>query len=244
MFSIFVILVLISAFIILRKVTDNPGRVVENFYSQWISSSNPLSEGVHKNNKYLSDGLINTINQVAESSLNNAIATDPVLCSLDKPSSYQVSPKDRNDDTTTYVVTEKWSDGRSIETLVDLKRFGVLWKINGITCAATAGNAPAGNENADIETKVAAYVRDNISNLSPEKEVLGGKYQVTDLAFTGDNTGTVSYEDGHVAHTAIFSYSITETGEVNITSFEIKTLNTDDPKKNSGVEPQSETSNQ
>lgn len=241
MFSIFVILVLISAFIILRKVTDNPGRVVENFYSQWISSSNPLSEGVFKNNKYLSDGMINTINQVAENSLNNAIATDPVLCSLDKPSSYQVSVKDRNDDVTTYVVTENWSDGRSIETLVDLKRFGVLWKINGITCAATV---PVVNENADIETKVAAYVRDNISNLSPEKEVLGGKYQVTDLAFTGDNTGTVSYEDGHVAYTAIFSYNISETGDVTIVTFEIPADDKNAVKKDSNVETQPQTNNQ
>ncbi len=242
-FSVFVVIVLVLAFTALRMVTDNPGRVVENFYSQWISSSNPLSDGVYKNNKYLSDNLINVIAQTAATSAENAAATDPVLCSLEKPSSYQVNWKERNDDVATYVVTERWNAGNSIETVVNLKRFGVLWKINEIVCGAPVGGAPTINENADIESKVAAYIRENISSLSPEKEVLGGKYYVTQLAFIGDNKEAVSYEDGHIAQSATFTYSITEAGDVVINSFVLDNPTPKAPQDNLNVETQPQTNN-
>lgn len=65
------------------------------------------------------------------------------------------------------------------------------------------------------------YVRENISALSPEPEVLGGTYYVTEIEAHG-GAGTVSYEDGHVAHTADFSYEIDEFGKITITSFVIR----------------------
>lgn len=65
---------------------------------------------------------------------------------------------------------------------------------------------------------VEAYVRENISSLSPEPEVLGGTFYVT--AFDAENgSGTVSYEDGHNAYTADFRYTTDQAGQVTVTSF-------------------------
>ena len=72
-------------------------------------------------------------------------------------------------------------------------------------------------ENPD---NVIGYINKNISNLSPEKEVLGGTFYIKNI--TADaGTGTVSYEDGHNAFTADFTYEFSQSGEVKITSFEI-----------------------
>ena len=52
------------------------------------------------------------------------------------------------------------------------------------------------------------YLKENISNLSPEKEVLGGKFYVTRINWLGDNSGTIEYEDGHILLNANFSYDM------------------------------------
>jgi hypothetical protein len=53
------------------------------------------------------------------------------------------------------------------------------------------------------------YVSENISQLSQNKEILGGKFYITDIKVDGDS-GTVWYEDGHIALVADFTY-ITKT---------------------------------
>lgn len=65
------------------------------------------------------------------------------------------------------------------------------------------------------------YVSQNISTLSPEKEVLGGQFYVTAIE-AEDGKGTVSYEDGHVAFTADFTYTTDIEKGHTITSFSIK----------------------
>lgn len=73
-------------------------------------------------------------------------------------------------------------------------------------------------ENSDT---VIHYISQHISDLSPEKEVLGGTFYVTNI--TLDNgSGTVMYEDGHNAYSADFVYTFTQTGEVSIANFEIR----------------------
>jgi len=52
------------------------------------------------------------------------------------------------------------------------------------------------------------YIRANISALSPESEVLGGTFYMTDIRFTSTQTGVVEYEDGHIALIADFAYRI------------------------------------
>lgn len=76
----------------------------------------------------------------------------------------------------------------------------------------------------ESKTLVENYIKENISELSPEKEVLGGKFYVISLFFTDDNSGIVSYEDGHVLFDASFDYKISESGIIDINNFNILEL--------------------
>lgn len=62
------------------------------------------------------------------------------------------------------------------------------------------------------------YLSANISNISPQKEVLGGKFQITNLVVTSSNTAEISYSDGHIALAARFNFTIVN-GVVTITKF-------------------------
>lgn len=68
---------------------------------------------------------------------------------------------------------------------------------------------------------VERYIAENISRLSPEPEVLGGTYYVTAIE-AQNGSGTVSYEDGHNAYTADFTYTETGDGTVSVDSFVIR----------------------
>jgi hypothetical protein len=52
-------------------------------------------------------------------------------------------------------------------------------------------------------------------------EVLGGTFYVTAIEAT-DGSGTVSYEDGHNAYTADFTYSFRADGSVSVDSFTVR----------------------
>lgn len=73
----------------------------------------------------------------------------------------------------------------------------------------------------DGRGSVEAYVRENISRLSPEPAVVGGAFYVTNIE-VGNGTGTVEYEDGHIALVADFSYSLDGVGRVAIDSFKVR----------------------
>lgn len=72
---------------------------------------------------------------------------------------------------------------------------------------------------------VAEYLENNISELSPEKEVLGGKFYLTSIDFVSDNQAVATYEDGHIALTANIIFSVkqndSQENEVVIENFEI-----------------------
>lgn len=76
-----------------------------------------------------------------------------------------------------------------------------------------------GSYNTDVV--VETYVREHISELSPEKEVLGGTFYITDIR-AENGMGTVSYEDGHVAFVADFTYSMDSSSKPVILSFTIR----------------------
>lgn len=65
------------------------------------------------------------------------------------------------------------------------------------------------------------YVADNISSLSPEAAQLGGTFYVTRID-AKDGAGSVSYEDGHSAYTADFTYSLDDAGAVSVDSFVVR----------------------
>lgn len=77
----------------------------------------------------------------------------------------------------------------------------------------------------DIDTQrqlTETYLRENISELSPEKEVLGGKFYVSSIDWLEENRGKVEYEDGHILLNAEFEYQISADGKgITIDKFEI-----------------------
>lgn len=71
------------------------------------------------------------------------------------------------------------------------------------------------------EELVRAYIQTHISDLSPQKEQLGGTFYTTQIEVK-DGTGTVHYEDGHSAYVADFVYGVRETGDILINTFTIR----------------------
>jgi hypothetical protein len=69
------------------------------------------------------------------------------------------------------------------------------------------------------QEEVFQYLKKNISSLSTEEAVLGGTYYVIDITFGDNQSGTVTYEDGHVQHTATFTYVIDTQGQPSIRTF-------------------------
>lgn len=82
-------------------------------------------------------------------------------------------------------------------------------------------NDPNSSASPAVQDLVESYIRDNISDLSSEKEVLGGTFYVTSVRFTEPYTAVVEYEDGHTALVAETVFSVNEAGQVEIDSFEI-----------------------
>lgn len=66
------------------------------------------------------------------------------------------------------------------------------------------------------EELVSSYIEENISRLSPESEVLGGTFYVTGVEFNSTHSGTVAYEDGHIALIAEFEYSFSEEDGIEV----------------------------
>jgi len=68
-------------------------------------------------------------------------------------------------------------------------------------------SAYTGEYNMDDRVVFEGYLMNNISMISPEKEVLGGKFYVTTIDWLDNRSGTISYEDGHIALKADFKLS-------------------------------------
>jgi len=84
---------------------------------------------------------------------------------------------------------------------------------NSKTDSFTDSNTIIQNPNLVIQ-----HISKNISNLSPEKEQLGGTFYVTNITLDS-GSGVVKYEDGHNAYTARFDYSYINEKEVAIKNF-------------------------
>ncbi|MBD3248096.1 hypothetical protein GF382_02295 [Candidatus Falkowbacteria bacterium] len=67
---------------------------------------------------------------------------------------------------------------------------------------------------------VEEYLSEHLSELSPKKEVLGGKFYLGDLNFEGRDKVVIDYEDGHIVLRADVFYEI-EDGQVQILEFKI-----------------------
>lgn len=69
---------------------------------------------------------------------------------------------------------------------------------------------------------VEAYLRANISTLSPEPAVLGGTFYVTEVVFPETGKALVSYEDGHVAFVADVAYELSADNAVTVRAFTVR----------------------
>ena len=64
-------------------------------------------------------------------------------------------------------------------------------------------NVPIVNDQVLVEN----YIREHITTLAPEQPVLGGTWYVTNVRIDSIiKTGSMSYEDGHIAGEATFTY--------------------------------------
>ncbi len=105
--------------------------------------------------------------------------------------------------------------GISLVLLIALIAIANIYSI-GKDVSKEIGTFPDGRM-VSVET----YVQQNISELSPLKEVLGGKYYVTEI-HASNGRGIVHYEDGHVAHAADFTYTIHSDVGITIDSFVVR----------------------
>lgn len=67
------------------------------------------------------------------------------------------------------------------------------------------------------------FLRENISAISPEAEVLGGTFYVTEIDWENEREGIVAYEDGHIALRASFGFSFPNANkdEIQLDYFDI-----------------------
>jgi len=78
-------------------------------------------------------------------------------------------------------------------------------------------------ENQNI---VKEYIKENISDLSPEKAILGGNFYITKIYFESPNSVLIEYEDGHIALEAKANFKI-ENEKIEIINF--KLINEENP---------------
>lgn len=74
----------------------------------------------------------------------------------------------------------------------------------------------------ELKETLKTFLNESLSNISPEKEVLGGKFFVTNLELSENNSGIVEYEDGHIALKASFNYKIEKNIQRNSYSVKIE----------------------
>ncbi len=71
------------------------------------------------------------------------------------------------------------------------------------------------------QENIIRYVSENISQLSPEKEVLGGKFYINSIDFLSSASLIVSYEDGHNSFLAEVQFEYIDENNIEILNFNI-----------------------
>lgn len=100
--------------------------------------------------------------------------------------------------------------------------FGVYFLMpESSTPRPSTNTSPSTNQPSGKVMSIESYVTQNISTLSPEKEVLGGTFYVTKIE-ASNGSGVVEYEDGHSAFVADFTYTMSDREGIDITSFVVR----------------------
>lgn len=192
---------------------NDPVTVTKKFYNSWIVGEYGLGDGSYQNINVWTDKMKDKVEAIVASFDHSGY--DPILCAQDKPEKFLAYEVSSNNNGVQVEVREDFYG--TIKTVqVFLVKVGGKWKIDDIVCEEVGTPGDAEEQNV-----VGDYIRENISELSPEEAVLGGTFYVTNITFGEGKTGVVEYEDGHILLRAAFEYTIGENGAVSIESFEI-----------------------
>jgi hypothetical protein len=198
--------------------SESPEKTTEKFFAEWIASKqNPLFAKAYQNNPYLTKQMEDEITNIVASFDKGGY--DPILCAQDKPSSMSYTLLEQKNNKA-FVEAKQDFYGTEKKIKIKLIKNKSGWQIDNIDC----GNEKSDQVDRETIRLVGNYIRDNISSLSPEKEVLGGNFYVTEIEFISENKAKVSYEDGHNAFTADTEFEL-KNDQVNIKDFDIITKN-------------------
>ncbi len=100
-----------------------------------------------------------------------------------------------SDSTVTYTARGRFE-------LVDSKKLDIL------EFDIVSSSTPSQHWDDEALQLAADYIRAHVSELSPEKEVLGGKFYITNIVFENSGNALVDYEDGHIALRAHVSFMV------------------------------------
>ncbi len=212
--------------------TASPEQTVKSFYDDWIKyqgAGNPISDRIYQESQVVTDELVKKLDSIIYSFEFGGY--DPVICAQDIPQSFKVELKSKNNDLAILQIEQDFYGSINFISVETIK-IGKEWKINDIICQKPVDDVekiPAENDRADKDNGISVshqnlvsdYIRQNISALSPEKEVLGGKFYITSIDFNGPKSAIISYEDGHIAFEAKIEFEVNINNEVKIESFDI-----------------------
>jgi hypothetical protein len=209
------IIVGICAFRKMESKSLSPEETVSNFYNDWINyNGNPLIEKIYQENDNLTDSFKDKLDVIIDS--NNNSNYDPILCNQNLPAVIKILDSNIKDDTAIIFAKNIFLENNKIIELSLIKNNG--WKINNIVCQDDGSNVEV---SPTIKNLVIDYLENNISDISPKKEVLGGKFMLSSIIFINSNNCLIEYEDGHITLTARVKFNISQDSEVEIETFEI-----------------------
>lgn len=191
------------------KTTEklSPSQTADSFYQSWVEyEGNPISSKIYLDSSYLSESLKTELTSIIES-FDGFGAYDPVLCAQEKPESISSQTLEEGDNSAELKMTLDFFGQERFINLKMIKESDV-WQIDQINCL-------------NPEEMAINFIIDNISDLSPEPEVLGGTFYVTNIETIGNNLLLVDYEDGHIALQAEVEYSLGDMSEIVIDDFTI-----------------------
>ncbi len=109
-------------------------KAVESFYLSWMHhTGNAFTDGFAANNPYLSASFKSNI------SMNGTM--DPVYCAPGRPSTFSLVAIGASAQSRNVIVTETFRDGTKTQVTVGTVKEADGWKVNSLTCGASAASA-------------------------------------------------------------------------------------------------------
>lgn len=203
----------------LENTSADPKKVVEEFYAAWVTyEGNPMADGLYKENDAITEQLESNLDETIASNEAGGGGADPVLCAQDKPAKLEYQLRESGDGQATVGVTAYYA-GVPKQIAVGLREDDGQWKLNEISCTGETGKTGGPDLSVEQQNLIGDYIRENISEISPDKEVLGGKFYITKIIFENNESALIEYEDGHNAFLARVRFSLSG-GQVKVEGVE------------------------